>query len=99
MERHGLGPTPPSPIRPRDNLPPSRVVTTAADASANSYDARSRSFRYTDLFSGAGAGSVTEVIKSPGSITFSLSGVFPGTTKNSPIGTLRVPFAPWIWIV
>src|ERR1700734_3112477 len=44
-ERHGLVPTPPSEMRARVILPLAIVSTTAADASANSYEARSRSFR------------------------------------------------------
>src|SRR5262249_32748239 len=44
-ERHGFVPTPPRAIRAREMLPPETVSTTAADASANSYDARSRSFK------------------------------------------------------
>src|SRR5262249_61550863 len=44
-ERQGLVPTPPSAMRARVMLPLAIVSTTAADARANSYDARSRSFR------------------------------------------------------
>ena len=32
-------------MRARVTFPPAMVITTAADARANSYDARSRSFR------------------------------------------------------
>ena len=42
------------------------------------------------------AGRVTKVIRSPGSSTFSRCGVLPGTRKNSPIGTSRSPFEPWM---
>src|SRR5262249_5492416 len=44
-ERQGFVPTPPSAMRARETLPLAIVSTTAADARANSYDARSRSFR------------------------------------------------------
>jgi len=77
-ERHGLVPTPPSATRARVTVPPATVITTAADARANSYDARSRSFRYTCLLPAIGGGSVTCVTRSPGSSTVSRCGVLPG---------------------
>src|SRR5262245_41285174 len=45
VERHGLVPTPPSAMRAYVMLSLAIVSTTAADARANSYDARSRSFK------------------------------------------------------
>src|SRR5262245_11288585 len=44
-DRHGLVPTPPSAMRARVTFPPVTDSTTAAEARANSYEARSRSFR------------------------------------------------------
>ena len=49
-----------------------------AEASANSYEARSRSFKYSCLLPTTGGGSVTWVIRSPGSNTVSRCGVLPG---------------------
>src|SRR6202166_5366626 len=45
-DRHGLVPTPPRAMRAFVTLPAAIVITTAADANANSYEARSRSLRY-----------------------------------------------------
>src|SRR5262249_55337359 len=58
-DRQGLVAAPPRAMRARASSPPASVITTAADASANSYDARSRSFRYTCLLPATGGGSVT----------------------------------------
>ena len=55
------------------------VITTAADASANSYEALSRSFKYACLLPATGGGSVTWVMRSPGSRTVSRCGVLPGS--------------------
>nr|WP_304944995.1 hypothetical protein [Verrucomicrobium sp. BvORR034] len=70
---------PPIATRARVILPSTTVSTTAADARANSYDARSRSFTYSDLFPGTGGGKVTWVMRSPGWITVSSCGVSPGS--------------------
>src|SRR5882724_13563095 len=58
-ERHGFVPAPPRAMRARVILPLAIVSTTAADASANSYDARSRSFKYSCLLPMTDGGSVT----------------------------------------
>src|SRR5207302_6690587 len=60
-ERHGFVPTPPRAIRARVILPLAIVITTAAELSANSYDARSRSFKYRCLLPTTGGGSETWV--------------------------------------
>src|ERR1700682_2523064 len=77
-DRHGLVPTPPRAMRAFVTLPLATVITTAADANANSYDARSRNFRYTCLLPAIGGGSVTCVMRSPGSSIVSRFGVLPG---------------------
>src|SRR5260370_24774837 len=79
-DRHGLVPTPPRAIRAFVTFPLATVITAAADANANSYDARSRSFRYICLLPAMGGGSVTCVMRSPGSSTVSRFGVLPGST-------------------
>src|SRR5438876_10966831 len=86
-------------MRARVTVLPAIVITTAADARANSYDALSRSFRYTCLLAATGGGSVTCVMRSPGSSTVSRSGVLSGRRWKSPIGTARVLFGPCTWIV
>src|SRR5262249_8300393 len=57
-ERHGLVPPPPSAMRACEILPFAIESNTAADASANSYDARSRSLRYSCLLPAIGGGNV-----------------------------------------
>ncbi len=91
-ERQGFVPTPPSAMRAWSIFPPFKRMITAAEESANSYDARSRSFRYNDLAPAAGGGNVTCVIRSPGSSTVSRCGVSPGSRKNSPMGMLPSSF-------
>src|SRR5262245_36788271 len=93
-DRQGLVPTPPSAMRAYVMLPLAIVSTTAADARANSYDARSRSFRYTCLLEAIGGGSVTCVIRSPGRSTVSRCGVLLGSRWKSPNATAREPFVP-----
>src|SRR5437899_1111205 len=80
-------------------FPPAAERTTAADARANSYDTRSRSFRYTCRLPATGGGSVTCVTRSPGSSTVSRCGVLPGRRWKSENGTVRDPFRPCTWIV
>src|ERR1700688_5304889 len=77
-DRHGLVPTPPRAMRAFVTLPAAIVITTAADANANSYEARSRSLRYICVLPAIGGGSVTCVMRSPGSSTVSRFGVVPG---------------------
>src|SRR6202051_885899 len=77
-DRHGLVPTPPRAMRAFVTLPAATVITTAADANANSYEARSRSFRYICLLPAIGGGSGTGGMRSPGSSTVLRFGVLPG---------------------
>src|SRR5882762_3721810 len=94
VDLQGFVPTPPRAMRARAILPPSTLITTAADARANSYEARSRSLRYSDRLPGIGGGRVTCVIRSPGSSSVSRWGVLPGSRWKSAIGMLRSPLMP-----
>ncbi|MNL63478.1 hypothetical protein D3C87_1876190 [compost metagenome] len=65
-ERQGRTPIPPMAKRMLVNLPPWIFAITAVELSANSYEARSRSFKYKDLVPDSSAGNETPVISSPG---------------------------------
>ncbi len=84
--RHGLVAAPPSATRMSAILPSTTDSAAATDTSANSYDARSRTFRYSDRRATGAGGTSIAVISSPWAIGCSRCGESPGSRKKSSSG-------------
>src|SRR3569833_469901 len=95
--RQGLVPTPPSATRASLIVPPWTSSATAADASANAYDARSRTLTYRDFAATGVVGISIAVTSSPGWITDSTFGWSSGTVWNSTSLTVRSPARDLRW--
>ena len=95
-QRQGLVPTPPRATRARLILPASSSRATAAEASANANDARSRALTYDERAENGVRGTLTNVMISPASSTLSTSGWAPGRVWRSASGIWRSPCAPCV---